>query len=292
MLKLPKIILANILAKRHEYKSLALGYLKAYADSRLELKAGTDIILQEYSCDIREEDILEDIIKESPSIVGFSCFLWNISVVISLCHKLKNRSPRIITVLGGVEVTPRCLELLRENPAVDVIVQGEGELVFADFLTSWLKGGSFNGIPGLAFRRKGKIVINPMRIPLGNLDILPSPYLTRTLKLHPGEGVLIETLRGCPFRCGFCAWASHSKSQRFFPDQHVLSEIKFVLDQIKFGEIYIVDSDFFLNKQRAKRLLLALAGLMKRRKDYQIRWSFESNCSYWHCRRAVDSLLL
>lgn len=80
------------------------------------------------------EDILQDLYEEKADVVIFSCYIWNISFVRELAAELKKVSPEVKIWAGGPEVSYAANKFLMENPAFDLIMQGEGEEVFSELI--------------------------------------------------------------------------------------------------------------------------------------------------------------
>jgi hypothetical protein len=75
----------------------------------------------------------------------------------------------------------------------------------------------------------------------------------------------LETARGCPFRCGFCAWGDGFKP-RFRPVDVVKADLARLLGHPGVWRIYITDGDILLDKRRAKTLLPYIASINMRHK--------------------------
>ena len=69
--------------------------------------------------------------EEKADVIVFSCYIWNIDYVRELAEELKKVSPGVQIWAGGPEVSYDAERFLRENPAVDLVMQGEGERTFA-----------------------------------------------------------------------------------------------------------------------------------------------------------------
>ena len=80
------------------------------------------------------EDILQDLYEAKADIIIFSCYIWNISFVRELAAELKKVSPEVKIWAGGPEVSYAANKFLMENPAFDLIMQGEGEEVFSELI--------------------------------------------------------------------------------------------------------------------------------------------------------------
>ena len=126
-----RFLLCGINAK-YIHSNLAIFSLKAYADRKKI--PGAEIILKEYTINNYVEDILQDLYEEKADVVIFSCYIWNISFVRELAAELKKVSPNVKIWAGGPEVSYAANKFLMENPAFDLIMQGEGEEVFSELI--------------------------------------------------------------------------------------------------------------------------------------------------------------
>lgn len=126
-----RFLLCGINAK-YIHSNLAIFSLKAYADRKKIPEA--EIILKEYTINNYVEDILQDLYEEKADVVIFSCYIWNISFVRELAAELKKVSPDVKIWAGGPEVSYAANKFLMENPAFDLIMQGEGEGVFSELI--------------------------------------------------------------------------------------------------------------------------------------------------------------
>lgn len=126
-----RFLLCGINAK-YIHSNLAIFSLKAYADRKKI--PGAEIILKEYTINNYVEDILQDLYEAKADIIIFSCYIWNISFVRELAAELKKVSPEVKIWAGGPEVSYAANKFLMENPAFDLIMQGEGEEVFSELV--------------------------------------------------------------------------------------------------------------------------------------------------------------
>ena len=126
-----RFLLCGINAK-YIHSNLAIFSLKAYADRKKI--PGAEIILKEYTINNYVEDILQDLYEAKADIIIFSCYIWNISFVRELAAELKKVSPEVKIWAGGPEVSYAANKFLMENPAFDLIMQGEGEVVFSELI--------------------------------------------------------------------------------------------------------------------------------------------------------------
>jgi len=168
--------------------------------------------------DINENFILKDLIfkrehpdkllnkMEDPFLCAFSCYVWNENYCLTVAKLIKEKWPNCIIEFGGPQATKKMID---ENNFIDcIMIGGDGEHNFLDLLRTSISGESIKKI-----YEKGRIE---------NLDF-QSPYQSgifdRIVKENPGIicAAILETNRGCPFRCTYCDWGGTimSKIQKF-----------------------------------------------------------------------------
>lgn len=147
------------------------------------------------------EDLVGKIAEQCPSLVGFSCYIWNIDYVRALLPEVRRRTGAVI-VLGGPEVSYNAAELLAEDRNIDYILSGEGELPYAMLCDAAAEGRTPENIPGLCRRDdSGRIIVSP---PYNPKEQPPSPYSKQYFEQLSGRIAYLETGRGCPYRCAYC----------------------------------------------------------------------------------------
>lgn len=269
-------VLAGLRYREQYRHSLSLGLLKSYADSLPALRGRARTVLIERKADVPHGRLLADILAEDPALVGFSCYLWNLEACLAAAAALKKERPDVLIVLGGPEAFPKADALLAENPAVDLIALGEGELTYAELLERLCSGArGAEGVAGLAGtlgRRGGGTVRGPERPLIEDLSILPSPYLDGTFKVRTGDQLVLETSRGCPLQCRFCDWQNH-QPRRWFPPSRALAEVTRVAEQASGIYYFVSDSDMFADKARAMQLL---AGFERITGPKSTHWHFQT----------------
>jgi len=239
---------------------LPLGYLKAYAGSRPG--SGPErcpITIQEHVLGARPAAaIAESILEGKPDLVGFSCYFWNAGTIGELVPLLRAASPRLRVVLGGPEVSADPGRWLTSHDA-DFVVFGEGEAAFAELLRRLCAGLPAQDILGLAARGGSRAAVNAPRPPIAELDSIPSPYLQGIIRFadFAFDGGVIETTRGCPFSCAFCAWLGTRGRMRYFSEARVRAEIRAIAAQTRGTRLFVADADLFMNRTRAKAILKA-----------------------------------
>ncbi|MBW1771140.1 MAG: B12-binding domain-containing radical SAM protein [Deltaproteobacteria bacterium] len=238
-----------------DHFSLANGCLKAYAEKDRVIAENADIQIVDF--DAEDHDVRQALYylsRERPDIVGFSSYCWNMDKILELSRLLKQLDPRTKIILGGPEVGPIARKCMTENPAVDVVVMGEGEATFQELLRSYLDHGKpMASVKGITYRQDGKICSTEQRPLMDDLGDIPSPYLTGILT--PRDKVTyLETYRGCPYRCAFCFEGKNFPKLRFFPEERIRREIELVTSNPNISTFHVVDSVFNLKKSRLRRI--------------------------------------
>lgn len=239
------VVLATLNAK-YIHTSLALRYLKAYAESEF------DVEIAEYTIKDPAMTIVSDLFRRKPDVIGFSCYIWNIEETITVIDMLRKVLPDVKIVLGGPEVSYDTDYWMNRLTSVDFIVMGEGEETFRDLLRELSGSGKYHFVFGLAYRKNGEVVINPGR-PKLDLATIPSPYrMKEDLPSLPNRIVYFETSRGCPFSCQFCL-SSIEVGVRYFDMDKVKADILYLIDNgaklIKF-----VDRTFNIKREYAMEM--------------------------------------
>ncbi len=180
-----------------------------------------DILPEPLASHAGDGALIRAITEQEPDILGFTVFSWNLERSLYLAEKIKEKiNTRII--FGGPEITPD--NELVCSPAVDFYVFGEGEAMFRRLLTEkalWEKGS-------------GSDSSGASSLSLG------SPYVSGILSPGAENLMLLETQRGCPYRCGFCYYNKSRKTRSMADDRIVLEGIAFALDQ-GVHELYLLD---------------------------------------------------
>lgn len=245
----------------HGYFSLALGYLKAYAlkDQALEKHANIEII--DFCVDCNDVmQVLYYFTRMEPDIISFSTYCWNMNKVLELSSLTKLILPETKIVLGGPEAGPIADKYLKENPQIDIIVRGEGEVTFYEVLRFFIaKDRKLSDIDGISYRKKEKIFSNDDRALIENLDDIPSPYLTGILKPQD-QATYLETYRGCPYKCAYCFEGKGYPKLRFFPEERIKDEVKLITKDRSVRSFSFVDPVFNLNPKNMDRMSSIMDG--------------------------------
>lgn len=239
-----KVILAALNAK-YIHSNLALRYLSRFQNNNQKHHVET----MEFTINQRLDFIAEELFRKQPDVVLFSCYIWNVEMLRQLCPILKKIMPDCVIGFGGPEVSYESETFLRENPAVDFVMRGEGELVFTKYLEHLDAGNpaTLGEIESLTYRQGDEIFSTPQMHPM-DLALLPFPYEDDFSDVQ-NQIIYYESSRGCPYHCGYCL-SSVENGVRFVPLDKVLPDLQKFLGK-NVPQVKFIDRTFNCKKSHA-----------------------------------------
>jgi radical SAM superfamily enzyme YgiQ (UPF0313 family) len=256
---------------------LAAGYLKLFAQLRgLEPFYEIAILPTWDANHLGDRALVEAILEREPWLVGFTCYLWNINRTLWIAERLKERRPDLRIVLGGPEVTADNAWVLQSS-ALDFAVIGEGEQTFADLLRSligndvpassidglYVSGGNVGGRSALTL--SDSLTLPQFRKPLPDLNAISSPYLAGILDAADEQMLLLETIRGCVFKCKFCYYPKSYDGLYFLSEEKIIANLRHAEER---GAKEVVLLDPTLNQRRDFPDFLRLLVRCNRRRQF------------------------
>lgn len=213
--------------------------------------------------DINFEDILETVKANEFDLVGLGAMTIQYKKAIQLAQEIKKYKKNLPVVIGGVHISTLPQSL---HPIFDFGVVGEGEETLLEVLELFNKKRFFSvrelkKTRGLVLRDGGKVIVTEERPLIEPLDRLP--VVDRSL-IHKnyfnfcpltswgefGRQGAILTSRGCPYRCVFCSTRCFWKKVRYHSIDHVVKDVKDLIDNYDVSHIQIWDDLFTLDKNR------------------------------------------
>lgn len=219
--------------------------------------------------DLRIENSLgEWVIDLDPSLCGISCsFTIDVYQTLRIAKAIKRLKGETFVIVGGHHASLNPSDFF--YPAVDAVVLGEGEVTACELAAALEEGKGIHDVPGLALNQAGEQMLTSNRDALENLDDLPSParHLLQKYHGHYYLGfqrplVMVETGRGCPYRCEFCSvWNFHKGKCHTKTPERVVEEIA----SLHAPFLFFIDDNFLLSIPRAQKIaeLLLARGIKK-----------------------------
>ncbi len=250
-------VLLTALNAHYMHTSLAIRQLKAACRGMTDI----DAELCELHINLPYRRALNDIARRKPDVIGFACYIWNISYVLRLCRALRLALSECVLVLGGPEAAYAAQELLQANDCIDVVLSGEGEQVLPSLLSAIRAGRSCVGLSGVTARNEqGEIISAPPPAPMP-AEMWVDAY-EGGAKDIANRLVYIETSRGCPYACQYCLSSADKQVRALSAEESIRRLSALAEDGVKI--IKLVDRTFNFNRERAKTIWRGLIEHSKR----------------------------
>ncbi len=203
-----------------------------------------------------------------PQVVGLQCnFTTERFRTLEMARRIRRDLPDTFVLVGGHDAS-------REpdwfhDPAIDAVAVGEGEEIMPPLVDALESRSDLKKIPGLMLYGKAGPSFTGDAPARRNLDELPIPA-RHLIRHYAGEYyfnfhkpmALVETARGCPFKCNFCSvWKFHESTFREKSPERVVEELR----QIETPHVFFTDDIFWMNVKRAKEMAkqIKAAGIKK-----------------------------
>lgn len=222
------------------------------------------------------QELKQVIVSLKPDVIGISAKSQNFASALKVARIAKQINKETIIIMGGPHITLSEDEAIKKYSEIDITVKGEGEYTLIDVLLN-LENGKLKDVKGISFRDKNKkLISNPPRAAIRELDFLPFPSevvdeVLLDYNSYPRNAFsFIITSRGCPYNCFFCGSSKiWGKNIRYRSVNNVIKEIK-LLKRRGIRVIHFDDDIFALNFSYLKQICKKI-----REEKLNIIWSCE-----------------
>jgi anaerobic magnesium-protoporphyrin IX monomethyl ester cyclase len=208
------------------------------------------------------KQLTDIVVRANPAIVGIS-YLTPLKYVVERIAGLIKGINRDIKVVAGSSHPTFCPEEVMQNPNVDFVIRGEGEIPLLSLVRESEKASPrWDKVPGIYYRDGGGQVLNTNGVELiDDLDELP--FIARDLVLNCDYNHYrlhsIATTRGCPYTCSFCAdkrlWGGKVRRRSV---AKVLEEMKLLKDNYKIDYVDFADGTFTYDRRYLRSFCKAM----------------------------------
>ena len=253
-------------------------------------KQASEVDLEVLDCNAEKVDwknMEQRIAEAEPDVVACaSLATCNTYAVAKTLQTAKRTAPTALTVTGGQHFTATAQDSLQQFPEIDVIVRGEGEQTFTELIKCQQARTSLINVPGISYRRDGKIAHNTQRPLIASLEDLPFPgyHLVKAnlRKYHfsvmAGEKtpyVLIEGARGCNHQCTFCTqWRHWQGCWRVKSGKRIADEMAFCSREFGSKFIWLTDDNFGAGQRCAE----IAEEIIARQLPDDVSWFVQARC--------------
>lgn len=213
---------------------------------------GFSVALIEHNLRDRTDVMLDALAAARADVYGFSCYIWNLPLMLTLAADLKAIRPDAVIWFGGPEVsygTERFAEVLGTH--VDYLISGEGEGAVSALVRALANGTS-----------------PAERILYGTPEPLMEGIAYSDDEDLRGRLVYYESARGCPFACSYCL-SSRTPGVRAKSADTVIADLR-RFEGRGVRTVKLVDRTFNFSASRANAVWRALLG-----EDWQGEYHFE-----------------
>jgi len=206
---------------------------------------------------ISQDDLVNMVLKREADLIVFTGMSPFFHISKDTAASLKEKGEKASICIGGPHIT--IMEEQAFDKAFDFAFLGEGEESWKIFLRVFSDGETLDSVPGLIYRSDGQVHKNEKISSDKNLDVYPRPAY-HLLDMHKyALGTLrgrlnfasIQTVRGCPWKCIFCAsdqLETTKISKRSI--RSVVEEIEYLVTTYGIKHFMIVDDVLTLQRAR------------------------------------------
>jgi radical SAM superfamily enzyme YgiQ (UPF0313 family) len=203
----------------------------------------------------------DQILATDPELIGFSATTSGFMDAVDMALYIKKSHPHIKIAFGNVHASSIGAPLLEQFSEIDYLCIGEGEGAMLDLAD----GKPVSEIANLVYRDGERIVSNPRRQRILNLDDLPFPAYEKLLGFPDAyhlplfsyikkHGATMITSRGCPYTCSFCDRTVFERLYKVNSAQYIYDHMKHLRDNFGVYHINFYDDLFTAQKKRVFEL--------------------------------------
>jgi len=186
----------------------------------------------------------------SPDLIGFSTMCNSYHITLRMAEAIRSRLPGVPVLFGGPQSSVVDKETLAAFPFVDMVLRGEAEQTLPQLIAEMSSGAGAYEVPGLTYRRDGRVVRNCDAPLIPDLDSLPIP----AYHLFPhglGGAPAIDVGRGCPFACTFCSTSGFWKRRfRTKSIDRIVHEMRMLKEKYGATNFTLMHDLFTVNRKR------------------------------------------
>ena len=226
-----------------------------------------------------EETILRE--AKDALLLGISVLTGpHIGAAVRISKAVKKQTPSLPIVFGGWHASLATQQTLQE-PYVDAIVRGQGELTLLELAQRLASGDSLHGVRGLSFKdADGQIVHEPER-PVADINTLPAPayHLADPTIYAAASGVrqlAYTSSVGCPYQCNYCTdMVFYKRRFNAYRVDRVVDELAELVPRYNIEHVPFFDSNFLVDRKRAVAIAKGIVA-----SGVKFQWDFQTSTDF------------
>lgn len=147
--------------------------------------------------------IIEELIISKPDIIAYTAWLFNHDIVLSILSRYKAIYPDVIIIGGGAEYLGNNASFLRAYDFISLVVRGEGEEVFHQWVDIANDNSQWDKVKGLCYINQHGVYQDNGLAKVENYENLKYPEDSSFFSWDK-PFIQIESSRGCFNSCAFC----------------------------------------------------------------------------------------
>ncbi len=209
-----------------------------------------------------DEDVTAFIRDFAPDVVGITTMTYTYYKALQLAQLVKTLDESVLVVLGGSHVTYTSGQTLEENPFVDIVARGEGEVTMSEIVDFAHGERKLEDIRGISFRQDGHVLSTANRPLIEDLDRIPFPNRD-LIPLQAYKDKIdycsMISSRGCPYACRFCSVIFRPRYRMRTP-VNVVDEMEIISRDYGFERISLLDDNFTVNRNHVLGICREIMG--------------------------------
>lgn len=207
---------------------------------------------------------------------------------VRIARAAKRLYPDKPVVLGGWH--PSLLpDQTLADPAVDVVVRGQGEETMLEVVRRLEAGDSLEGVAGVGYKQDGEARFNPPRAMRPIAELPPKAYQLADFdayqRITGKRWAMYTSSLACPYDCAFCTNAAvYQRAWNALPAEQAVGEMGDLSERYGLELLWVVDDNFMVDTKRAVAIGEGLA-----RRGVRHEWSVQATTNLT-ARLTVDEL--
>ncbi len=179
-----------------------------------------------------------------------------------------------------------------EAPYIDIVVRGQGEETLLELVQHLEAHAPIDLIPGIGFKRNGKLVFTTERPLRPIVELPPKAYHLADFDAYERScgrrwAMYISSL-ACPFNCSYCTNAGvYGRKWNALPPEQFVEETVDLTRRYGLEMVWVVDDNFLVDLDRARAIG---EGLVRAGADFK--WSIQATTNLTARLSAEDLRLL